>query len=201
MKIDEEMLKRLSVEITQQFKRNLDPDSTGKDPNLTGNDPDSVRKDPDLTRKDPDLTRRDQDLTRHNPDVTRITTDSARTDPDLTRRVTNSTRTDPDLTLKDPSRNGSGNGGESAERGQSSRRGKMLNMEMKFVQDGGILSDLATTTDWLKTIPAASSKSSESLEEKVKVRLLDKTSILRRRNKLECSTLKTFFSGRSNICG
>jgi hypothetical protein len=187
MKIDEEMLKRLSVEITQQFKRNLDTDSTGKDPDSAGKDPDSVGKDPDLTGKDPDLTRRDPDLTRHNPNVTRINT--------------NSTKTDPDLTLKDPSRNGSGNGGESVERGQSSRRGKMLNMEMKFVQDGGILSDLATTTDWLKTIPAASSKSSESLEEKVKVRLLDKTSILRRRNKLECSTLKTFFPDALIVVG
>ena len=57
--------------------------------------------------------------------------------------------------------------------GQSSRQGKsMLNMEVKFVQEGGILSDLAASSDWLRAIPAAVSRSNGSLEEKV---LQDKT--------------------------
>jgi len=54
------------------------------------------------------------------------------------------------------------------EAGVRARHGKALNMEMKFVQEGGTLADLAVSTDWLKKIPAAiSANSSESLEEKV----------------------------------
>ena len=140
MKIDEEMLKKLSQEISQQVKRNL-----------------NVNEQKIVEHEAKSKARNDLNLNQTNLN---FDIPSSKSKDQTVKNDKSDNDDDSDKTLND---------GNNSSGRQNPRRGKMLNMEMKFIQEGGTLSDLAASTDWLKKIPAASSKSStDSLEEKVK---------------------------------